>query len=125
MNKRRQMEDLWSREKYRVMYHSQVHYGRIRETLKGNPTFADIESLIGEAVRTPPTPGSVRNAVQHMWGYFKKQADESERQEYRILLERFSSGSAREEELLSFIRRLAEKYRAGYLLGSTILESPQ
>ncbi|MCW1927930.1 YbgA family protein [Bhargavaea beijingensis] len=125
MNERRQMEELWSREKYRVMYHSQAHYGRIREILKGNPSFADIESLIGEAVRTRPTPGSVRNAVQHMWGYFKRQADEGERQAYLRLLDGFSAGSVREEELLCFIRQLAEKYRVGYLLNSTIIESGQ
>lgn len=122
MNERRLMEELWSREKYRVMYHSQAHYDQIRQTLKGQPALADIESLIGEAVRIPPTPGSVRNAVQHMWGYFKKHADEEEKQEYRRLLGGFSSSSTREEELLLFLRRLAEKYDVEYLLKSTILE---
>lgn len=123
MNERRQMEELWSREKYRVMYHSQTHYDRIRETLKGNPALADVETLIGEAVRIPPTPGTVRNAVQHMWGYFKKVAVESEKQEYLRLVERFSSGPIHEEELLRFIRELAEKHGVKYLLNSTILES--
>ncbi|MFC7365859.1 MULTISPECIES: DUF1722 domain-containing protein [Bhargavaea] len=124
-NDRRLMEELWSREKYRVMYHSQTHYEQIRETLKRDPPLADIEALIGDAIRTPPTDGSVRNAVQHMWGYFKKQAEEEEKQEYRRLLDGFSSGGTREEELLRFIRTLAEKYGVKYLLNSTILVSDQ
>ncbi|MGM9920512.1 MAG: DUF1722 domain-containing protein [Bhargavaea sp.] len=119
------MEELWSHEKYRVMYHSQTHYEQIRETLKRDPPLADIETLIGDAIRTPPTDGSVRNAVQHMWGYFKKQAEEEEKQEYRRLLDGFSSGGTREEELLRFIRTLAEKYGVKYLLNSTILVSDQ
>ena len=121
MNERRLLEELWSREKYRVMYHSQAHYDRIRETLKADPSPADIETLIGEAVRIPPTPGSVRNAVQHMWGYFKKQANEEEKQEYGRLLDGFPSAEAGEEDLLRFIRKLAEKYDITYLLNSTIL----
>ena len=124
-NERRMMEELWSREKYRVMYHSQAHYERIRETLKRDPSLADIKALIGDAIRTPPTDGTVRNAVQHMWGYFKKQAEEEEKQEYRRLLDGFSSGGTREEELLRFIRALAEKYGVKYLLKSTILVSDQ
>ncbi|KZE37293.1 hypothetical protein AV656_12045 [Bhargavaea cecembensis] len=124
MNERRLMEQLWSREKYRVMYHSQAHYDRIRETLKENPALSDIETLIGEAVRIPPTPGSVRNAVQHMWGYFKKEADDSEKQEYLRLVEGASSGTIREKELLQFLGELAVKYSAEYLLNSTILKQP-
>ncbi|SEJ47167.1 Uncharacterized conserved protein YbgA, DUF1722 family [Bhargavaea ginsengi] len=122
MNERRMMEELWSREKYRVMYHSQAHYDQIRQTLKGQPDLKEIEMLISEAVKIPATPGSVRNAVQHMWGYFKKQADEEEKEEYRRLMDGFSSGSTREEDLLLFLRRLAEKYDVEYLLNSTILE---
>lgn len=122
MNERRMMEELWSREKYRVMYHSQAHYDCIRQTLKGQPDLKEIEMLISEAVKIPATPGSVRNAVQHMWGYFKKQADEEEKEEYRRLMDGFSSGSTREEDLLLFLRRLAEKYDVEYLLNSTILE---
>lgn len=124
-NERRMMEELWSHEKYRVMYHSQAHYERIRETLNRDQSLADIERLIGDAIRTPPTDGSVRNAVQHMWGYFKKQAKEEEKQEYQRLLDGFSSGGTREEELLRFIRALAEKYGVKYLLNSTILVSDQ
>lgn len=121
MTERRKMEERWRTEKYLVMYHSQKHYEQIRETLKSDCRLADIERLITEAKHTPPTPGSMMNAFQHMWGYFKKQATPEEREKYSRLQQMESGSGQTEKERLGFIRSLAEKYEVGYLLESSIL----
>ncbi|EMR04881.1 hypothetical protein C772_03201 [Bhargavaea cecembensis DSE10] len=56
MNQRRLIEELWGREKYRVMYHSRAHDDRIRKTLKADPSPADIETRSGKRSGSRPTP---------------------------------------------------------------------
>ncbi|MET3576612.1 YbgA family protein [Bhargavaea ullalensis] len=119
MTERRDMEKKWSKEKYLVMYHSQAHYEKIREALKGDCTPVQLDQLINEAKQTPPTAGSRTNAFQHMWGYFKKTATPEEREEYSRLQQNGSGQNERER--LAFIRSLAEKYNVQYLLDSTVL----
>lgn len=122
MKPRREMELLWKKEKYLVMFHSQNHYQKIRETLKHDCTVRDIERLIEEAKKVEPAKGSVVNAYQHMWGYFKKQATEEERAAYMDNQQRYENGEADSAELIHFLRSLAEKYQKEYLLQSSILD---
>ncbi len=73
------MEQLWAHEKYRVMFHSQKHYNEIREVLKGAVSYETVEGLIMEATKVSPTKGSMMNAIDHMWGYFRNCSDEDEK----------------------------------------------
>lgn len=123
MKERGRMEQLWSHEKYRVMFHSQKHYNEIREVLKGAASYETVEELIMEAIKVSPTKGSMMNAIDHMWGYFRNCSDEDEKAEYRRLKEHLLEGEVEAEALLYFLAALSKKYDERYLLNSSILES--
>lgn len=121
MNKRKEIDKLWSREKYKVMFYSQKHYNEIRSVLKSGVDVERVKTLIDEAFTRRPSIGSVLNAYQHIWSYFKKYASAQERQAFILKANAFSTGEVEARELLMFIRVLALKYEVGYLLQSTLL----
>ncbi|MUV36838.1 hypothetical protein JNUCC1_00642 [Lentibacillus sp. JNUCC-1] len=122
MSERSEIEKLWREEKYAVMLHSQKHYIIIRETLKRDSSLSEVERLIADAKAHLPTQGSVLNACQHMWGYFKKQATPEEKARFADLQQAYQNGEVEREKLLHFIKHLAEKYQVTYLINSTILQ---
>lgn len=115
--KHRTTEILWREEKYHVMFHSQQHYNEIRTAMRDKLPSKEIEQLIAEALKKTPTNGSMRNACQHMWGYFRKTATPEE----KIAFERFIEVH-NYYGLLQFLRTLAETYHVRYLLDSQILK---
>lgn len=108
-------EKLWREEKYHVMLHSQNHYNDIRTAMK-EARYAQVSALIAEALAIAPTTGSQRNAIMHMWGYFKKRATSEEKANYQQLLQLDDF-----KQLLKFLKELAEKYEVTYLLESRVL----
>ncbi|TVT28703.1 DUF1722 domain-containing protein [Salinicoccus cyprini] len=122
MKKRGRIEQLWAYEKYRVMYHSQKHYEQIRAALKGEPSYDAVAHLIESAKAVPPTRGSMVNAFDHMWGYFKNRCDEAEKVQYGKLKHDFLSGDTPDSAVIAFLHDLSEKYNVEYLCQSSLLE---
>ncbi|WP_217588212.1 YbgA family protein [Lentibacillus saliphilus] len=123
MSSRYEMEKLWRREKYGVMFHSQTHYIQVRNVLKTKCTIEDVTRLIDDAKQIEPTKGSVLNTYQHMWGYFKKYATEDEKAAYKQNTLYFERDEVRADVLLRLILSLAKKYEVDYLLNSSLLIS--
>lgn len=113
---KRQTEILWREEKYRVMFHSQKHYNLLRGAMRDRRPHEEIEQLLTEALACTPTAGSMQNACQHIWGYFKKVATAEEKEQYLAL-----QAAQDFKHVLSFLKVLAEKYEVQYLRESTIL----
>ena len=111
-------EILWREEKYHVMFYSQQHYNQIRQAMREQQSYAVIAQLISQALSETPTTGSMQNACQHMWGYFKKLANTNEKKQYRQLL-----NDQNFEQLLHFLKQLAKTYNVTYLLESRILNN--
>ena len=111
-------EILWREEKYHVMFYSQKHYNQIRQAMREQQSYEAIAQLISQALNETPTVGSMQNACQHMWGYFKKLANTKEKEQYRQLL---NEGSF--DQLLNFLKHLAKTYNVTYLLDSRILQN--
>ena len=111
-------EILWREEKYHVMFYSQQHYNQIRQAMREQQSYAVIAQLISQALNETPTTGSMQNACQHMWGYFKKMANTEEKEQYRQLLH-----DQNFEQLLHFLKQLAKTYNVTYLLESRILKN--
>ena len=44
--------------------------GRRVARLRGRDGFDELALELTTMLRTPPDPGNLRNAVQHLWGYF-------------------------------------------------------
>lgn len=121
MKERGYIEKLWREEKYNVLYHSQQHYNYIRKLLKQSPTLNEVQLTINEALQTTPSNGSIINAYDHMWGYFKHKANEIEKNKSAQLKADFKQDNVQSKELLIFIKYLADKYEVSYLQKSTLL----
>ncbi len=69
----RTSHELWAQHKYSVLARSQAVYrdlGRRVARLRGRDGFDELALELITLLRTPPDPGNLRNAVQHLWGYF-------------------------------------------------------
>ncbi len=114
-------EQLWRTSKYEVLAHNEASYRHIQK----NHQRWDVEQLIDAIEQTKkqlPTTGSVTNSYEHMWGYFKKKANQAEKEETFELLRQFQQGEIEALALWNWLRSLAEKYEVSYLLESTILQ---
>lgn len=116
----REKEVLWRENKYEVMSHSENHYKYIKKSLQ-DISLEKLTEVITEAKKIEKTTGSVTNAYQHMWGYFKKQAIEEEKNKTFELLEDFQKTNEQEKTLWKWLAHLAVKYEQKYLLQSTII----
>ena len=122
-NQRALCQQLWAENKYLVLSHSSNIYNEIRQYLKNEEVeVSHVQELIDRACQIPEHRGQVCNAFQHIWGYFKKKAMETERKDYMFLLERYHSGHATKEELIAKTRELLERYPNSYLQHSTLLK---
>ena len=122
-NKRALCQQLWARNKYLVLSHSSNIYNEIRQYLKNEEVeVSHVQELINRACQIPEHRGQVCNAFQHIWGYFKKKATETERKDYMFLLERYHSGYATKEDLIAKTRDLLNRYPNTYLQHSTLLK---
>ncbi|MEL5723090.1 DUF1722 domain-containing protein [Lactiplantibacillus pentosus] len=81
---------VWAWQKYWVMARSQQHYNALRTLARGNQWSAQkaarFEQLLLEVEKIPPTTATLTNAYQHVWGYFKRDSTEAEKQRYLDLL---------------------------------------
>ncbi|MGD3155186.1 YbgA family protein [Staphylococcus warneri] len=122
MKERGYIEQLWREEKYRVLLHSQKQYDAIREKLKSQVSYEEIRMMIEHAITIEPSQGSVINAYDHMWGYFKKWATDEEKQSAQKLKELFINHDVSIHDLMSFLNVLAIKYEVHYIQQSTVLK---
>ena len=117
-----QCQTLWAKNKYLVLSHSSKIYLEIRQYLKSDLVeAAHVQDLINQAIALPENRGQVCNAFQHVWGYFKKKASTTEKEDFMHLLLRYQSGQAEQKDLVRAIRDLLVKYSNPYLQNSTLL----
>ena len=122
-NQKSQCQQLWARNKYLVLSHSSNIYNEIRQYLKNEQVeVSHVQELIDRACQIPEHRGQVCNAFQHIWGYFKKKATDTERKDYMLLLDRYRYGQASKEDLIAKTRDLLELYPNSYLQHSTLLK---
>ncbi len=123
INQKSQCQQLWARNKYLVLSHSSNIYNEIRQYLKNEQVEVSlVQEMIDRACQIPEHRGQVCNAFQHIWGYFKKKATDSERKGYMILLDRYRFGQASKEDLIAKTRELLDRYPNTYLQHSTLLK---
>ena len=121
MTERGKIEKLWREEKYRVLLHNQNAYNKIRALLKESPSLEEVQFQINEAINHSPTTGSIINAYEHMWGYFKNIATDNEKHKALMLKDDFMNHQIELDSLLSYLSQLANKYDIKYLQESTVL----
>ena len=123
---RKDCEELWAKNKYYVLSKSHKVYLEIREYLKEKEV--DILFLSEKIERVSDIKESkkdFRNAILHLWGYFKNEATEIEKQELHNLLEEYMRGKNDQKSVIEYINILLKKYPNEYLEKSTLLKGEE
>ena len=122
-NQKSLCQQLWARNKYLVLSHSSNIYNEIRQYLKQEVVeLSKVQEMIDRACQIPEHRGQVCNAFQHIWGYFKKKATDTERKDYMLLLDCYRFGQASKEDVIAKTRDLLKRYPNTYLQHSTLLK---
>ena len=106
--------ELWSHHKYSVMARNLSRYkdiGSMIAKTKKLQHYCELTQEIIGILRQPPSPGMIKNVLQHMWGYVSKYSSKTQNEldawkSYKLLVE---------------IQYLAKTYHTQYLLHSTAL----
>ncbi len=119
------LEVEWSRYKYNVLESSPEIYLQIRALLKDKAQYPALEfyELIERSLQEEVSKGNVVNALQHVWGYFKKTASSGEKERFFGLLEGFQANSVSGDTIRNYLWKLALKQEQEYLLKSYYLQN--
>lgn len=120
---RKECEVLWAKNKYYVLSKSHKVYLEIREYLKEKEV--DIQFLKEKIVNLRDVEESKKdfnNAILHVWGYFKKDASDVEKQGLFCILEKYMTEKANQDPVIEYIKVLLKKYPNQYLQESTLLK---
>ena len=123
---RRECEELWAKNKYFVLSKSHKTYLEIRGYLKG--TELDVLWLnekIQETRDMKESKKDFRNAILHIWGYFKKKASTIEKEALFNILNEYMEGKNNQNAVIEYINTLLKKYPNEYLEKSTLLTGEQ
>lgn len=121
-NMKKECEMLWAKNKYYVLSKSHKTYIEIREYLKAK----EVDILfLKERIQTvrdlEESKKDFNNAILHVWGYFKKDASEVEKQGLFTILEKYMVGKMNQNSVIEYIKVLLKKYPNKYLQESTLL----
>ena len=111
-NMRKECEVLWAKNKYYVLSKSHKVYLEIREYLK--------EKILN-LKDVAESKKDFNNAILHVWGYFKKDASDIEKQSLFSVLEKYMIEESNQEAVIEYIKGLLKKYPNKYLQESTLL----
>ena len=119
---KKECEELWAKYKYYVLSKSHKAYLDIREYLKEKEVdIAYLQEKMQSVKDIKESKKDFSNAILHVWGYFKKDASETEKQGLFIVLEEYMEGKNEQESVLQYINTLLKKYPNKYLQESTLL----
>ena len=97
-------------------------YLEIREYLKEKEVdILYLQDKIQKARDMAESKKDFSNAILHVWGYFKKEASENEKQGLFDILEEYMDGKKSQTSVIDYINALLEKYPNNYLQESTLL----
>ena len=121
-NIKKECEELWAKNKYYVLSKSHKAYLEIREYLKEKEVdIAYLQRKIQSVKDIEESKKDFNNAILHVWGYFKKDASETEKQGLFVLLEEYMEGENSQEAVIQYLNALLKKYPNKYLQESTLL----
>ena len=119
---RRECEELWAKNKYFVLSKSQKAYLEIREYLKEKELdVVWLNEKIQETRDMKESKKDFSNAILHIWGYFRKDANTIEKQVLFDILNGYMAGENSQKAVIECINTLLKKYPNEYLEKSTLL----
>lgn len=121
-NTKRECEELWAKNKYYVLSKSHKAYLEIREYLKEKEVdILFINERIQKVRCMKESKNDFANAILHLWGYFKKQASEMEKQGLFHILDEYMAGTKNQKSVIEYMNALLKRYPNKYLQESTLL----
>jgi uncharacterized protein YbgA (DUF1722 family) len=128
---KKETELLWAREKYTVMAKGYNFYkdiqGKMREA-QSAADFLEIQKQITHYKQKQYDKKALINTIEHVWGYFKKVADEPDKKQFFTLLDELKD--AEDDyydeipyEIQLYLRYMMQKYPSDYLKHSTIIKT--
>ena len=121
-NMKKECEELWAKNKYYVLSKSHKAYLDIREYLKEKEVdIAYLQEKIQSVKDIKESKKDFHNAILHVWGYFKNEATEIEKQGLCNLLQEYMKGKNNQKSVIEYINILLKKYPNEYLEKSTLL----
>ncbi|MGP1434531.1 MAG: YbgA family protein [Catonella sp.] len=121
-NIKKECEELWAKNKYYVLSKSHKTYLEIREYLKEKEVdILFLNEKIQKVREIKESKKDFSNAILHVWGYFKKEASEVEKQGLFNILEEYMEGKNNQQSVIEYINTLLKKYPNKYLQESTLL----
>ena len=121
-NIKKECEELWAKNKYYVLSKSHKAYLDIREYLKEKEVdILFLNEKIQKVRDIKESKKDFSNAILHVWGYFKKEASEVEKQGLFNILEEYMQGKNNQQSVIEYINTLLKKYPNKYLQESTLL----
>ena len=119
---RRECEELWAKNKYFVLSKSHKAYLEIRAYLREKELdVVWLNEKIQEARDMKESKKDFRNAILHIWGYFKKDASTIEKQVLFDILNGYMEWENSQKVVIEYINTLLKKYPNEYLEKSTLL----
>ena len=119
---KKECEELWAKNKYYVLSKSHKTYLEIREYLKEKEVdILFLNEKIQNVRDVEESKKDFSNAILHVWGYFKKEASEVEKQGLFNILEEYMEGKNNQQSVIEYINTLLKKYPNKYLQESTLL----
>lgn len=119
---RRECEKLWAKNKYYVLSKSQKIYLEIREYLKEKELdIVWLNEKIQETRDMEESKKDFRNAILHIWGYFKKKASTIEKEALFNILNEYMEERSSQTVVIDYLNTLLKKYPNEYLENSTFL----
>ncbi|MED1862649.1 DUF1722 domain-containing protein [Fictibacillus nanhaiensis] len=128
---KKETEQLWASEKYTVMAKGYNFYKEIQGLMRdaqSDPDYEKVRLLLAELNQKPFERRALCNTLEHVWGYFKKSAEEVDKQHFFSLLDtlRKSDEEYYDEmpyEIHLFLEFLLQKYPSDYLSRSTFIKN--
>lgn len=121
-------EKLWARNKYTVMAKGYEHYKNVSTALKNaqsNEQLLDVYALLKDTLKLPYTRKGMRTTLEHMWGYFKKQATTDEKDLFVMKRNELDDTEILTdqdiEDIRSYLSELLATYHSDYLKKSHFL----
>ena len=109
----------WAKYKYSVMEKSYLQYKEIGNAVaNGLAASEELFIRINEVLSLPENIGQASNSLEHVWGYFKKTAEDCERGKFMELLCSYRNKKTPLHLVKEFLRDLSIKYDVSYIRDS-------
>lgn len=104
----------WARYKYVVMSYGYSYYKQVQKMVKDHCSILDLYLFIDVIMQLEKPDSAILNTLNHVWGYFKKNASISEKIRFHKLIQTPDQYS----KARAMLEKLTEKYGVEYLIQS-------